>query len=116
MRKVVVAIAFGAVFLLSTQAAWAVGGSVSAKFNADAENLHGKVRSSESECSADRTVKVFLVTEDERELQGKTQANDDGNWKLHLMDAHGIYVAIAPQYEAMHDTCDRLASSTVDVM
>ena len=116
MRKVVLAVATVAALLLSMQAAWAVGGSVTAKFNHDTENLHGKVRSSEAECSANRTVKVFLITSDGRELQGKTHANDEGTWKLHLMDAHGTYVAIAPQYEAMHATCDRLASGNVDVM
>ena len=32
------------------------------------------------------------------------------------MEAHGNYLAIAPRYEAMHATCDRLASTTLDVM
>jgi hypothetical protein len=116
MRKVIVAIAFGAAVLLSAQAALAVGGSVTARFNHDTENFHGKVRSSEAECVANRAVKVFLITDQGRELQGRTRAGDDGTWSLHLMEAHGTYVAIAPTYEAMHATCDRLASGRVDVM
>jgi hypothetical protein len=116
MRRLVPAVVVAALTLFVSQAAFAVGGSVTAGFNHDTENFHGKVRSSEDECSANRTVKVFLITADGRELQGKTQANDNGKWKLHLMEAHGTYVAIAPKYEAMHATCDRLTSDPVDVM
>jgi hypothetical protein len=116
MRRLVPALVVVSLMLFASPAAFAVGGSVTASFNHDTENLHGKVRSSETECSANRTVKVFLVTSDGRELQGKAHANDNGKWKLHLMDAHGTYVAVAPTYEAMHATCDRLTSDTVDVM
>ena len=56
------------------------------------------------------------ATAEGRELQGKTRTNDAGGWTIHLMEAHGDYVAIAPRYEAMHATCDRLASDALDVM
>lgn len=98
------------------QAAWAVGGTVSIAFNHDTEVFHGKVRSPNAECRINRVVKVFEITADGRDLQGKTRTSDAGRWNIHLMDAHGNYLAIAPRYEAMHATCDRLASTTLDVM
>ncbi|MEO8424066.1 MAG: hypothetical protein ABI595_09155 [Actinomycetota bacterium] len=115
-RAVLVLLAAAAMSLGVMQAASAVGGSVTIKFNHDTENFHGKVRSTESECRINRMVRVFLVTADGRELQGRTRANDEGVWRVHLMEAHGNYIAIASKYEAMHATCDRLASDILDVM
>ena len=116
MRRAMLAVAVAALFLLPVQAAWAVGGSLTARFNPDTENFHGRVRSSNDECSAGRSVKIFLITSGGRELQGRTHADEAGGWRLHLMDAHGSYVAVASRYEAMHATCDRLTSDAVDVM
>lgn len=98
------------------QAAWAVGGTVSIAFNPDTEDFRGKVRSPEGECRINRAVKIFEITVDGRVLQGKDRTNDVGGWKIHLMGAEGNYIAIAPRYEAMNATCNRLASKTLDVM
>ncbi|MGZ5212450.1 MAG: hypothetical protein ACXWEJ_01285 [Actinomycetota bacterium] len=117
MRARLLVVAATAIMSLAMmQAAWAVGGTVTIRFNHDTENFHGKVRSSEAECRIHRVVKVFSITADGRELQGKTRANDAGGWQIHLMEAHGNYIAIAPRYEAMHATCDRVVSSMLDVM
>jgi hypothetical protein len=117
MRARVLAVVATAVMSLALmQAAWAVGGTLTIRFNHGTENFKGKVRSSEAECRIGRVVKVFELTADGRELQGKTRANDAGGWTIHLMEAHGNYVAIAPRHEAMHATCDRLASNALDVM
>jgi hypothetical protein len=102
--------------LALAQGAWAIGGSITARFNHDTENFQGKVRSPDRECRVNRVVKVYEITEDGRSLQGRTRTNDRGGWKVHVMDAEGTYVAIAPRYQAMHGTCDRLATGRVDVM
>jgi uncharacterized membrane protein len=52
LRRAILAVAVAAAFMLPMHAAWAVGGSVTARFNPDTENLHGRVRSSNDECSA----------------------------------------------------------------
>jgi hypothetical protein len=114
--RVLVVMAATIISLAMMQAASAVGGTVTIRFNHDTENFHGKVGSSESECRIGRVVKVFEITADGRELQGKTRTSDAGVWKIHLMAAHGNYIAITPRYEAMHATCDRVASETFDVM
>ncbi len=114
--RVLVVVATAIMSLAMVQAAWAVGGTVTMRFNHDTENFHGKVRSPEGECRNNRVVKVFEITADGRELQGKMRTNDAGGWKIHLMEAHGNYIAIAPRYEAMHAMCDRLVSITEDVM
>jgi hypothetical protein len=117
MRRFVLVVVGAVIMSLGlTQAAWAVGGSLTNRFNAETEVFHGKARSSEAECRTNRVVKVFLVTADGRELQGMSRTNQAGGWRVHLMDAHGTYVAIAPAFEAMHATCDRLVSDPVDVM
>jgi hypothetical protein len=116
VRKLVVTVLAVLAMLAITQAAWAIGGSITARFNHDTENFQGKVRSSDSECRVNRVVKVYAITEDGRSLQGRTRTNERGGWKIHVMNAEGLYVAIAPRYESMHGPCDRLASEQVDVM
>jgi hypothetical protein len=98
------------------QAAWAVGGTVTIRFNHESEVFHGKVQSPNAECRVGRVVKLFERTADGRVLQGKVRTSDAGTWKIELMHAEGHYIAIAPTYEGMHATCERLASSTLDVM
>jgi hypothetical protein len=115
-RTAVVVLATVIMSLGIAQAAWAVGGSVTIRFNQATEVFHGKVESPNAECRVGRVVKLFKVTADGREAQGKVRTNDAGKWKLELMHAEGNYIAIAPKFEAMHATCDRLASSTLDVM
>ena len=104
------------VSLVLTVPAWAAGGSLTNHFSADTETFHGRARSSQADCRADRVVKVFQNTDSGRELQGMTRTNNAGAWSLHVMDAHGNYVAVAPAFEGMHGTCQRLASDPVDVM
>ncbi|HEY7668318.1 MAG TPA: hypothetical protein VIE12_09370 [Actinomycetota bacterium] len=116
VRRLVVLVTIAIASLAIGQSAWAIGGSITARFNHDTENFQGKVRSSDSECRVNRVVKVFELTADGRQLQGKTRTNDGGGWKVHVMEAEGMYVAVAPKYESMHGTCDRLASEAVDVM
>ena len=115
-RKALLVFATAILSLGIMQAASAVGGTVSIAFNHDTEDFRGKVRSPEGECRINQAVKIFEITADGRELQGKARTNDAGGWKIHLMEAHGNYIAIAPRYEAMHATCDRLASKSLDVM
>jgi len=102
--------------LALAQGAWAIGGTITARFNHDTEDFQGKVRSPDSECRVNRVVKVYEITDEGRALQGRARTNAQGGWRIHVMDAHGLYVAIAPRYESMHDRCDRLASQQVDVM
>ena len=116
VRKLVVTMTSVFAMLAITQAAWAIGGSITARFNHDTENFQGKVSSPDSECRVNRVVKVYEISEDGRSLQGRARTNAQGGWKIHAMDAHGLYVAIAPRYESMHGPCDRLASERVDVM
>jgi hypothetical protein len=116
VRKLVTTVTAVLAMLAITQAAWAIGGSITARFNHDTENFQGKVRSSDSECRVHRVVKVYELTDAGRSLQGRTRTNAQGGWKIHVMDAEGLYVAIAPRYESMHGPCDRLASGQVDVM
>lgn len=115
-RRVMVVLAAAIMSLAIAQAAWAVGGTVTIKYNTDTEAFHGKVQSPNSECRVGRVVKVFKVTADGRQLQGKMRTSDSGTWKVPLMHAHGTYVAVAPTFQGMHATCDRIASDTFDVM
>jgi hypothetical protein len=115
-RKALVAFATVIMSLGMVQPAWAVGGTVTIRFNHDTEVFHGKVGSPNSECRVGRVVKLFKITADGREAQGKVRTGDAGTWKIELMHAEGNYIAIAPTFEAMHAKCDRLASSTLDVM
>src|SRR5262245_55214519 len=116
VRKLVVLATVVVASLTLAQGAWAIGGSITARFNNDTENFQGKVRSPDSECRVNRVVKVYEITEDGRSLQGRTRTNAEGGWRIHVMDAEGLYVAIAPRYQSMHGPCDRLASGQVDVM
>ena len=115
-RKALLAVMAVIMSLGIMQAAWAVGGTVTIRFNHDTEVFHGKVESPNMECRIGRAVKLYKVTADGRQLQGKIRTSDSGSWKIELMHAHGNYIAIAPKFEAMHATCDGLVSSTLDVM
>jgi hypothetical protein len=116
MRRGLMVILVAIMSLAIVQAAWAVGGTVTIKYNAGKEVFHGKVQSPNSECRVGRVVKVYKVTADGRQLQGKMRSTDTGAWKVSLMHAHGTYVAVAPTFEGMHATCDRITSDTLDVM
>ena len=94
----------------------AVPSNVSIKFNPDTEHFRGKVSSSDAECVAGRTVKLYEKTADGRTLQGKATSKANGSWDIELMHAEGHYIAVAPKYKAMHTTCGQAISSVVDVM
>ncbi len=88
-RKALVAVATVIMSLGIMQAAWAVGGTVTIRFNHDTEVFHGKVESPNMECRVGRAVKLYKVTADGRQLQGKVRTSDSGSWKIELMHAHG---------------------------
>jgi hypothetical protein len=104
--------AFGA-----TQAALAIVSSqISIAYNHDTEKFHGKVTSSNAECQAGRTVKLFRRTADGRSLEGRTRTGAQGRWRIEVMHAHGHYFAVTPEEMIMHTTCGRDRSRTIDVM
>jgi hypothetical protein len=90
--------------------------TISIGFNHDTEHFHGKVRSSDAECEAGRTVKLFEKTAGGRTLQGTATTTVSGSWDIELMHAEGFYIAVTPKEKAMHTTCGRAASRVVDVM
>src|SRR5262245_34914133 len=117
MRRWVIMVTVVATIGLGAGAASAaVGSTVSIRYNTTTERFHGAVSSSNGECEAGRLVKVFKKTADGRALQGKARTSAKGAWRLTVMHAHGHYFAVAPKAKAMHTTCARDRSKTVDVM
>lgn len=119
MRKrasAVIALAMIVTLFGGNAALAAVPTTISIGFNHDTEHFHGKVRSSDAECEAGRTVKLYEKTADGRTLQGKTTSTANGSWDIELMHAQGFYIAVTPREKAMHTTCRRAASRVVDVM
>jgi len=118
MRGRMVALITLAVMALGTSAAFAtVNTTITARYNTDTGYFHGQVDSPNAECVGGRRVKVFKKTASGLELQGRTRANDTGRWRLDVMEASGMYVAVAPVYETMGGaTCEKARSKIVDVM
>jgi hypothetical protein len=122
MRRRTLAVIAGTVLALasvSTSFAAApnrVSSRISIGYNHSTELFHGKVRSSNAECRAERTVKVFQETANGPALQGRVMTNADGRWKLEVMHAEGHYFAVAPKHKPMHGQCGRAKSRIVDVM
>lgn len=118
MRRGIAVVMVSAVMVLAgMQAVFAaVASDISAAYDQKAEMFHGKVTSTDAECQAGRTVKVFKVTASGRVLEGKGTSNANGGWKIEVMHAHGHYIAVTPKQKIMHTTCDRAKSDTVDVM
>jgi len=118
MRKLMVIVATAsALSLAAGQAALAaVGSTVSIGYNHSSETFHGKVGSSNAECVAHRTVKVFKQTPNGPQLQGRTTTNDQGGWKIEVMHASGHYFAVAAKQKIMSTSCAKAKSRTVDVM
>ena len=118
MQRRLLALILGATLLMAANAASAaVPSTLTIRYNTSTENLHGKVRSSDTECVVNRRVKVFRKTASGPSFQGRVRTNGNGRWVFHAMDAHGRYFAVAPRYEAMGDTvCRRDRSPTLDVM
>jgi hypothetical protein len=118
MRRLMVVTAIAsALTFAATQAAFAsVAGTVTIGYNTTTESFHGKVGSSNTECVAHRTVKVFKQTANGPQLQGRTMSNDHGGWRIEVMHAHGHYYAVAVKQTIMSTSCARAKSRTVDVM
>jgi hypothetical protein len=118
MRRTVLAVVLTATMgMFGTQVASAAATShITIRWNATTERFHGKVTSTNEECIAGRTVKLFKKTADGPVLQGKTQTNANGGWRIELMHAHGHYFARTPTQKVMHVTCGGDRSPTIDVM
>ncbi len=117
MRRAFLAVAVSAVMLLTASAAFAVQSTVTIRYNTATENFHGRVRSSNEECTANRVVRVFRKTANGPSLQGRVRTNANGRWRFHAMDAQGRYFAVAPRYDAMGDAvCQKDRTPTIDVM
>src|SRR5213596_1208058 len=116
-RRVLVLLAATIMALVGMQAAFAaVSSSISIAYNHTTERFHGNVTSSNHECQAGRTVRLFKQTTNGPSLEGKTLSKSDGTWRIEVMHAHGHYYAVTPQQQIMHTTCGRAKSKTVDVM
>ncbi len=118
MQRILAVVVVGALMsLAATQAASAaVASHLSIGFNHQTEHFHGRVSSSDAECTAGRTVKLFKKTSNGRVLQGKVTSSPDGTWKIEVMHVHGKYFAVAPAQKVMHTACGRARSRTIDVM
>ncbi len=102
--------------LWAPSASAAARSHITIRWNATTEHFHGKVRSGNANCIADRVVKLFKKTADGRVLQGKTHTNENGRWRIEVMHPHGHYFAKAPKKKLMHGTCLAARSSLIDVM
>ena len=117
MRKALIVLALVSTMLVGTTAAFAaIATDLSVRYNATTERFHGKVGSSDSDCEAGRTVKVFKKTANGPVLQGKTMSTGTGAWRVTVMHASGHYFARTPQHQGMHGVCEAARSKTVDVM
>ncbi len=116
-RHLIVLLMTVAVSLVGAQAAFAaVASHITAAYNTSTEKFHGTVTSSNAECEAHRTVKVFKKTSSGRVLEGKTTSGSKGSWHLEVMNAKGKYVAVTPKQKEMGIACGQATSSVVDVM
>ena len=116
-RNALVVFAVATLMLTGSNAAVAaVSSSISVKYNQTTEFFHGAVRSSNAECEAGRIVKLYKLTSSGRSLQGRDRTNKRGVWRVEVMNPHGKYVAAAHKMSAMHVTCARARSRTLDVM
>jgi hypothetical protein len=109
-------LAFASVSTSFAAAPSGVPSRISIGYNTSTEFFHGKVRSSEAECRAERAVKAYQETANGPALQGRVTTNSDGGWKIEVMHAEGHYWAVAPEHKAMHGRCGRAKSRIVDVM
>jgi type 1 fimbria pilin len=112
----VMATALALVVVGAGAASAAASSTISIGHNASTMRFHGTVTSSNSECEAGRTVKVFKDTASGRVLQGRATTKSDGSWTVDVMHAHGHYFAVTPKQKIMTVTCDRARSRTIDVM
>lgn len=118
MRRRALVLAAGTIVTLAGMnvAFAAVPGTVSVGYNHTTELFHGAVSSSNGECQAGRTVKLYEEAADGPSLQGRVMSNENGRWSIEVMHASGRYFAVVSEQKVMHTTCGRARSRTVDVM
>ena len=117
MRRKIATLALAAMLAigLAQTASAAVTSHISIAWNAKTERFHGKVTSTNNECIAGRTVRLFKKTSSGRSLQGKTMSNSKGVWRIHVTNPHGHYFAVTPMQKIMTTECGRAQSKTIDV-
>ena len=118
MRRTALVLIAGAIMALTGPLAAfaAVPSTISVGYNHTTEFFHGVVHSSDAECQAGRTVKVYLDGANGAELQGRVLSDENGRWKIEVMHAEGHYFAKVPAEKVMHTRCGRAKSRIVDVM
>jgi hypothetical protein len=119
MRRRVLAVVLAATLgILGAGSASATAVShISIRWNATTERFHGKVTSTDAECVAGRTVKLFKVTANGPVLRGKTHTGVNGGWRIEVMHPpHGHFYAKTPTEKIMHTLCGGDRSPTIDVM
>ena len=119
LRRGVVAVAMlAAAFttLGQSPAQAAVVTHVAIAYNASNSHFHGKVISTNAECIAHRTIRLYLKTGSGPMLEGTTTSKTNGGWSIDVMHAHGKYFAIVPKQTEMGVVCGRAVSQVVDVM
>jgi hypothetical protein len=94
----------------------AVISHITASYTASTERFHGKVTSSNAECVAHRTVRLFKETASGPKLVGKTTSGSKGGWHIEIMHAKGKYLARTPTQKEMNVSCGGAKSGVVDVM
>ena len=116
-KRAIVLIAGLVIAFASVNTAFAVvPGTISIGYNHNTGVFHGVARSSNTECQAGRSVKVYKETATGPALQGSVMTSAGGAWKIEVMHARGHYFAVAPAAKVMHTHCGRAKSHTVDVM
>jgi len=118
MRKRALGVVAGTIMTLAVASAAfaAVPSHISIGFNHSTEFFHGAVTSSNTECQAHRTVKVFKETANGPSLQGSVMSDSNGRWKIEVMHAHGHYFAMTPKQTVMSTDCGKAKSQSIDVM
>lgn len=113
---VLASLVLGLTLSMAPPAQAVVASSVTIHWSATDEVFHGKVSSSNAECVAHRTVKVFKKTSSGPQLVGKTTSAQQGGWNVSLMAHSGKYFAKTPQQTIMSIDCGGARSETIDVM
>jgi len=118
MRKAALVLIAGAIMMAAGPgtAFAAVPTTISIGYNHSTEFFHGVVGSSNAECQAGRTVKVFQDGTSGPVLQGRAMSDAQGHWKIEVMHASGHYFAKVPAQKIMQTHCSGAKSRSIDVM
>ena len=65
--------------------------SITMRYRARADKMVGTVTSDRTQCSANRTVKVYKITRTGRKLIDTVTTRSDGRWSLPMATANGRY-------------------------